>query len=536
MPVSDDGVVEPVLGGTTSGLTAVDRARGGAAASVRVAIAAGAGSAIEHVVAAIGYHAARVAPEVAPLVALVDRGLPHVVLLDTTAATAAAALAALIPQRNHPPVIAVDRAHGPPGDGDRWLAAGADDYLSLDQLTPAIVRRTIESAIARGRARELRQRVSELDRVGAIATLAAGVAHEVNNPAAYVLMNLTTCLDHVAALRETLPPDDPQAATRTALFDEMTEMLEDNVRGVERIVAIVQALRAFARPEPDRVEATDVGAVCREVYELLGSQLRHRARVVLELAPVPIVELDPRKLTQVVINLLVSAAEAIPTGEPDHEIRLRLGARDGCLELVVSDSGRKLAADARGRVFDPFFAGRSTSSTGGLGLATVRALVERMGGRITVDVGARGGTDFVVVLPTQPDAAAAAVPVEIPSRQRARVLIIDDEVALTRAMHRQLRGHHDVTIEHDARAAMARVLAEPYDVILCDVMMPGTDGLGFLEALRQDRPALVERLVLMTAGIADPIRELVVARGGQLIDKPVPIESLLGLIERVRGG
>ena len=125
----------------------------------------------------------------------------------------------------------------------------------------------------------------------------------------------------------------------------MTEMLEDNVRGVERIVAIVQALRAFARPEPDRVEATDVGAVCREVYELLGSQLRHRARVVLELAPVPIVELDPRKLTQVVINLLVSAAEAIPPGEPDHEIRLRLGARDGCLELVVSDSGRKLAAD-----------------------------------------------------------------------------------------------------------------------------------------------------------------------------------------------
>jgi len=537
--VSDDGVVEPLLAGTTSGLTAVDRARGGAAASVRVAIAASAGSAIEHVIATIGYHAARATPDPAAVTALVDRALPHVVLLDTTVDGAAAVLGALIAQRNHPPVIAIDRGHGPRGDGDRWLAAGADDYLSIDQLTPAIVRRTIESAIARGRARELRQRVSELDRLGAIATLAAGVAHEVNNPAAYVLMNLTTCLDHVVELRRAMSEDGlppSELAPRVAMFDEMTEMLQDNVRGLERIVAIVQALRAFARPEPDRVEPIDAAAVCREAYELLGSQLRHRARVVLEVAPVPTIEADARKLTQVVINLLASAAEAIPLGEPDHEIRLRLSTRDGCLELVVSDSGRKLTPEARARVFEPFFAGRGGSPTGGLGLATVRALVERMGGRITVAAGARGGTDFVVVLPTRPDAGVAAVPVAIPTRQRARVLIVDDEVALTRAMHRQLRGHHDVTIEHDARAATARILAESYDVILCDVMMPGADGLGLLESLRRERPELVRRLVLMTAGVADPIRELVVAHGGQLIDKPVPIESLLGLIERVRGG
>lgn len=536
--MSDDGVVEPMLAGTTSGLTAVDRARGGAAASVRVVIAASAGSAIEHVIATIGYHAARATPEPTAVTALVDRALPHVVLLDTTVDAAAAVLAALIAQRQHPPVIAIDRGHGPRGDGDRWLAAGADDYLSIDQLSPAIVRRTIESAIARGRARELRQRVSELDRLGAIATLAAGVAHEVNNPAAYVLMNLTTCRDHVVELRRAMSADGLPAgevAARAAIFDEMTEMLEDNVRGLERIVAIVQALRAFARPEPDRVEPIDAAAVCREAADLLGSQLRHRARVVLEIAPVPTIEADARKLTQVVINLLASAAEAIPLGEPDHEIRLRLSSRDGCVELVVSDSGRKLTPEARARVFEPFFAGRGAGSTGGLGLATVRSLVERMGGRISVTVGARGGTDFVVVLPTRPDAGVAAIPVAIPTRQRARVLIVDDEVALTRAMHRQLRGHHDVTIEHDARAATARILAETYDVILCDVMMPGADGLGLLEAIRRERPALVRRLVLMTAGVADPIRELVVAHGGQLIDKPVPVESLLELIERVRG-
>ena len=536
--VADDGIVESVTVGATSGLTAVDRARHGSAAAVRVLTVAERGSAIEQVVDAIGYLDHWCAPAPAEVIALVDQRLPHAVLLDTTAATADDVLRALIERQQHPPVIAIDRARGPRGDGDRWLAAGADDYLSIDQLTPAIVRRTVESSIARGRARELRQRVSELDRLGAIATLAAGVAHEVNNPAAYVLMNLTTCREHVAALRAQLPYDGLPAgltAERAAILDEMTEMFDDNIRGLERIVAIVQALRAFARPEPDKIEPVDLEAVCREVHDLLGSQLRHRARVVLDLAPVPMVDADARKLGQVVINLLVAAAEAIPTDEPDHEIRVTLRAADGCVRLSVADTGRALQPDERDRVFEPFFAARSRQALGGLGLATVRTLVERLGGRVTVDVGPRGGAEFVITLPARAE-AAVAVPVAAPApRTRARVLIIDDEVALTRAMHRQLRGQHDVTIENDARSAMQRVLGEDYDVILCDVMMPGTDGLGFLEALRGTRPALVARLVLMTAGITDPIRELVLARGGQLVDKPVPIDSLLELIDRMRG-
>jgi DNA-binding response OmpR family regulator len=101
-------------------------------------------------------------------------------------------------------------------------------------------------------------------------------------------------------------------------------------------------------------------------------------------------------------------------------------------------------------------------------------------------------------------------------------------------MRRQLRGHHEVTIENDVAAAMARLVDEDYDVILCDVMMPGTDGLGLLEALRRSRPEMVARLVLMTAGTTDPIRELVLARGGQLIDKPVPLDALLALIAGVQ--
>lgn len=535
----DGGVVESVAMGATSGLTAVERARHGAAEAVRVVIAAPAGSVIEHVTAAIGYRVT-VATLEAELVPRLERAQPHAVLLDATEVAASEMLATLVQHRSHPPVIAIDRSHGPRGDSDRWLAAGADDYLTIDQLTPAILRRTVESAIARGRARDLRARVSELDRLAAIATLAAGVAHEVNNPAAYVLMNLTTCREHVSTIRDGLAgrrePEvgDEPAVDLDGVLDEMTEMLDDNIRGLERIVAIVQSLRAFARPEPDRAEEVDLAALCREVNSLLGSQLRHRARVVLELAPVPPVLADARKLSQVVINLLVGAAEAIPHGEGNHEIRLRLRERDGWVELAVADTGRPLTPEERARAFEPFYAGRGAAGTGGLGMATVRSVAERLGGKVGAMTAGPRGTEFVVRLPVRGVATSTAVPEPVTDDRRARILIIDDEVALTRAMRRQLRGHHEVTIENDVAAAMARLVDEDYDVILCDVMMPGTDGLGLLEALRRSRPELVARLVLMTAGTTDPIRELVLARGGQLIDKPVPLDALLALIAGVQ--
>jgi DNA-binding response OmpR family regulator len=115
------------------------------------------------------------------------------------------------------------------------------------------------------------------------------------------------------------------------------------------------------------------------------------------------------------------------------------------------------------------------------------------------------------------------------------VLIIDDEVALTSALRRQLRAHHDVTVINDGAAGLAAVLRHDYDVILCDIMMPGTDGIVVLETLRRNRPDTVPRLVLMTAGVcADPMRERVLTAGGQLLDKPVPLETLLAMIDGVR--
>jgi signal transduction histidine kinase len=537
---ADDGaVVEAFAIGTTSGLTAVERARAGTTSAVRVGIVAGRGTAIASIVHTIGYLAAASDVNDDAVMTMIDDVQPHAILIDVTVSAAGEVLRRLMDEQKFVPVIAIDAANTSERAADRWLAAGADDYLSAEQLTPAIVRRAIEAAIARGRARDLRQRVSEADRLSAIATLAAGVAHEVNNPASYVLMNLQTCRQHLADLRRELVDDSAGDGTPNRLaptFDEMTEMLDDNTRGIERIVAIVQSLRAFARPEPDHNQPVDLAAVCRDVNELLGSQLRHRARVRLDVQPVPTIEADSRKLAQIVINLMVNAAESIPAGEPGHEITVALRTRDDRIVLSVADTGRSLAVGRHSRIFEPFGAARSQSGSHGLGLATVRMLVERLGGKISVAAQRRAGTEFVVSLPiNRPEPRRRVATGPVPDASRARLLVVDDEIALTSAMRRQLRGHHDVTVINDGAAALTLIMHQSFDAILCDVMMPGTDGLALLESLRSTRPEMASRVVLFTAGVfSDSMRERVIELGAMLLDKPAPLNTLLTVIEGIR--
>ena len=148
---ADGAVVEPFGSGTTSGLTAVDQARGGHTSAIRTVIAAPMGSALEVAVRTIGYSAVQCGATVATTIAAIDRVQPHVVFLDAAAPDAAAVVARVIADHVHPPIIVVERAVVTSfTSGDAWLASGAEDHLTADQLTPTIVRRAVESVIARG--------------------------------------------------------------------------------------------------------------------------------------------------------------------------------------------------------------------------------------------------------------------------------------------------------------------------------------------------------------------------------------------------
>jgi signal transduction histidine kinase len=531
----DPAAPEPLAGGATSGLTAIDRARHGQTSAVRVlVIGPHGGGRLFDVVRTVGFGATIVSDLEAAIDVLAATN-PHCVLIDDQVPEAIAALHRLHDASPGIPVVILIRDAAGPG----LVEAGADDWLDPLALSPAVLLRTVESAVARGRARDLRRRLEHADRLAAIGKLAAGVAHEVNNPAAFLLMNLRTCRDHVTELRavvDAAATDGTPSAT-DALLDEMSEMLDDNLRGVERIVAIVHALRSYARSEPDHIESVDPAAVVRDACALVGMQIRHRARLELDLDEVPRVAADARKLGQVVVNLLVNAADAVPEGgADDHVVRVSTGVRAGRVVVSVSDTGSGIPSSVRPRIFEPFFTTKPRDRGSGLGLPIALDIVERLGGRIEVTSEPGAGSCFEVVLPADP--GSAKVPVEVARAgtfPRVRLLVIDDEVPLTAALQRQLRHRHDLVIANDGATALAILERQAFDVVLCDVMMPHMDGIAVHQAIQRRDPALARRLVFLSGGVfSERTREMVESLGVPLLHKPVPVSLLMEQIDLAR--
>jgi signal transduction histidine kinase len=528
-------VPEPVFAGATSGLTAIERGRHGELGAVRVLVIGRVRDRVAEAARAVGFGVrALVAAE------LVDGEVGrdhHAVLIDSSTTTGGLELVAhLVGLAPTIPIVAIGAALTTTA-ATRWIDAGADDYLALDDLTITL-RRPVEAAIARARGRELRRRLEHADRLAAVGKLAAGVAHEVNNPAAYVLMNLRTCREHLDDLRALDPGGGPDGAPSAiaALLDEMGEMIDDNVRGVERIVAIVDALRSYARSDADLVESVEVGEVCRAAAALVAPQLRNRARLIVAAEPDARVHVDPRRLTQVLVNLLVNASDAIPASERDHRVELTAQRRGDWISIRVSDTGTGIPRAIRSRVFEPFFTTKARGHGSGLGLAIARDIIDGYGGRIELESTPDQGSRFDVILPIDigADTAPAAGPT-VARWPRARLLIIDDEVALTKALRRQLQRHHEIAIANDGASALALVAHHPFDVVLCDLMMPDMDGLAVHDALGRGDPALADRVVFMSgSAYASELHRVIEARGLPLVPKPAPLTVLLDAIEGAR--
>lgn len=343
--------------------------------------------------------------------------------------------------------------------------------------------------------RDLQTRLAVADRLISVGTIAAGVAHELDTPLAYV----TTNLEHLAAA---LPPLLPEAAV-PGVRDALGEALE----GVERLRVIIEDLRPFLRVPGCEPAWADLEAVLRSCVGMTWNQLRQRARVERDVAPLPPVAGSPARLAQVFVNLLLNAAEAIPPGAP-HANVIRVVARvleDGRVAVEVIDSGAGIPPSVLAHVFEPFFTTKPPGVGTGLGLPICRSILEAMGGSIEVKSPLAGGTSFRVVLPAADPAQAAArsaPPPEPPARiQRSRVLVVDDEARVGSALARALAGEHDVTALASPQEALRRVeRGERFDVLLTDLVMPGMGGASLARALVALDPRLAGRVIFMTAG------------------------------------
>ncbi|MDP9037570.1 MAG: ATP-binding protein [Myxococcota bacterium] len=356
------------------------------------------------------------------------------------------------------------------------------------------------------------------DRMASMGTLAAGVAHEVNNPLGYAVANVGFALEELAALDGELVPGEAEGASALAArlarargtVHRTIEALREARQGGDRVRHIVRDLKTFSRGDDDRRGPLDVRRVLESSINMAYNEIRHRARLVKDYGTTPFVQANEARLGQVFLNLLLNAAHAIREGDVERQsIRVVTSTDEqGRCLVEVSDTGHGIVAEHLKHVFEPFFTTKQGSGTG-LGLSICQNIVTAMGGRISVESAAGRGSTFRVTLP-QADEGATEVPALAFANspqplERGRVLVIDDEPMMARAVQRLLEGEHDVTATSDPLGAVEQVRSgERFDAIVCDLMMPTMGGIDVYDAIASVEPEQARRIVFMTGGAFTP--------------------------------
>lgn len=385
----------------------------------------------------------------------------------------------------------------------------------------------------------VRAALEHTDRLASLGTLAAGVAHEINNPLAYVVSNLGYSIEQIIRMRSQLVeaplPDDVREEFAENLA-RICEALEEAGEGTDRVARIVQGLKSFSRSEGESRGPVNLEEVLNSAVNMAENEIRYRAQLERAFGETPLVFGNEARLVQVFVNLLVNAAQAIPEGSPhSHRIRVSTHVADnGKVVAEVSDTGVGIPSEMVDRIFDPFFTTKPIGVGTGLGLSICHGLIHGLGGNISVVSEERRGTTFrVELLPAEPEVRRATVS-DRPSASRGDLLIIDDEPLVLRAFRRTLASQHNILTVNDAAKALHMIeQGQAFDLIFCDLMMPGMTGMDFHALLRQADPELAERVVFLTGGaFTSSAREYLKSVPNRALEKPLHPRALRSFVSK----
>ncbi len=374
--------------------------------------------------------------------------------------------------------------------------------------------------------KKMQERLMIADRMASVGTLAAGVAHEINNPLSYVVANLA----HLEAGAGKIFSEE-ELADRACALSEARE-------GAERVRTIVRDLKAFSRTSEEKGSSVDVRRTLESSTKLAWNEVRHRARLVREYGEIEPVLANEGQLGQVFLNLLINAAQALPDGQADqHEIHAKTYMRGEKVVVEISDTGPGIPAHVLPRIFDPFFTTKPIGAGTGLGLSICHGIVTSVGGEIEVDSVIGRGSTFRVVLPADAEAEVICLPEPkvVRSSRRLEVLVIDDEPNVGAALCRLVGTQHQVVHEPKASGALRRLIAgERFDVILCDLMMPEITGMDFFERVSSEWPEQADHVVFCSAGAFTPrARAFLESTPNPFLEKPFDLCALRTLLDCV---
>jgi two-component system NtrC family sensor kinase len=378
-------------------------------------------------------------------------------------------------------------------------------FVDISELKQA------ESEIARQR-----EALHQAEKISALGSLLAGVAHELNNP-------LSVVIGRSIMLGE--KQLDPLVAAG----------IEKIRAAAERCAGIVKSFLAMARQQaqarvPVRIDALMDSSLDFLAYSLDNAGIRVSKRFSSNL---PGTLADPDQLSQVFNNLITNAQQALVdwSGPRELHVTADVDRRLGEIRITVSDTGPGIPEDVQNRVFDPFFTTKPMGAGTGIGLALCRGILEAHGGTIAVGKSPSGGASFLVTLPVveaETGLAGTGASNVVEKSKPISILIVDDEEEIRTMLGDILTADgHRVEEATDGSDALARLADGPYDLVISDLIMPVLDGPGLYAALRAQHPSMAERIVFITGDTLSPTaQEFLKHAGRPVIEKPFMPEEV----------
>ena len=357
------------------------------------------------------------------------------------------------------------------------------------------------------------------EKMAALGQLSAAVAHEINNPAAVVSANITYLRDELA---------------RGAVPGDAIECLDDSLESVSRIALIVRQLLDSGRAAATAPNSSGSSSVLRAAQKAIGLARPGVPAFVTTFIDVDagiFVHSEESSLVQVLVNLVVNGAQAIPSDRRGGRVEIRAVCTPDRVEIEVRDNGSGMTEETKRRLFEPFFTTKPIGKGTGLGLSVSMGLVRSMGGQLRVESTLRG-TSMTIELGRSESASPPSVPGLPVARPGRSLLLVDDDVAVGRAVARTLAASFDVHVVGGVAEALERLAVRSFDMILSDVQMPGGGGRRLCEELASSTE-VVRRLVLFSGGDpSDEDRTFFAERGVPLLGKPLVLDALFEVINR----
>ena len=279
----------------------------------------------------------------------------------------------------------------------------------------------------------------------------------------------------------------------------------DALDGATRVQDIIKGVRTFSRVEDEQRQPIEIRRAVQLALRMTAAELRHRCRVVESYGPVPTILGSESRLAQVIMNLLVNAAQAMPTGAIDSNEITILTRTDqrGDAVFELRDTGCGMTPDVVKRAFEPFFTTKDVGKGTGLGLSICHGIIHSLGGTIVAESRVGVGTTVRITLPaaTVAEARVDAARIEVVATPRLTVLVVDDDVKLLASIGRTLKKEHEVSLASSPTDALALLeQGQRFDVILCDLMMPEITGMELFDLVEARIPEQARHMLFMTGG------------------------------------